>query len=150
MNDSGDMLYEQKEDAWWSSRRSFTVRARVKQVKPVKPETHQRIYPCFCCIQPLVVLQIFRGHGIISLEAMHMDPETFGPSLKEARLRSEMTQEQLAQRLHVSSAAVSKWERGHPSSSGSSPKPAVSGSFFCKKCKTVTRTNEVSVHGYLV
>lgn len=39
---------------------------------------------------------------------------------------------------------------GHPSSSGSFPKLAVSGSFFCKKCKTVTRTNEVSVHGYLV
>ena len=41
-----------------------------------------------------------------------MDPVVFGPFLKEARLRSEMTQEQLAQRLHVSSAAVSKWERG--------------------------------------
>lgn len=41
-----------------------------------------------------------------------MDPVIFGPFLKEVRLQSKMTQEQLAQRLHVSTAAVSKWERG--------------------------------------
>lgn len=41
-----------------------------------------------------------------------MDPATFGPFLKEARSRCEMTQTQLAERLHVSTAAVSKWERG--------------------------------------
>ena len=41
-----------------------------------------------------------------------MDPVTFGPFLKEARSRCEMTQTQLAERLHVSTAAVSKWERG--------------------------------------
>lgn len=41
-----------------------------------------------------------------------MDPVTFGPFLKEVRHQSGMTQEQLAQRLHVSTAAVSKWERG--------------------------------------
>ena len=41
-----------------------------------------------------------------------MDPATFGPFLKEARNRCEMTQTQLAERLHVSTAAVSKWERG--------------------------------------
>lgn len=37
-----------------------------------------------------------------------MDPVIFGPFLKEVRLQSKMTQEQLAQRLHVSTAAVSK------------------------------------------
>lgn len=41
-----------------------------------------------------------------------MDPATFGPFLKEARSRCEMTQTQLAEQLHVSTAAVSKWERG--------------------------------------
>lgn len=41
-----------------------------------------------------------------------MDPAIFGPFLKEARSRCEMTQTQLAERLHVSTAAVSKWERG--------------------------------------
>ena len=41
-----------------------------------------------------------------------MDPATFGPFLKEARSRCGMTQMQLAEQLHVSTAAVSKWERG--------------------------------------
>ena len=41
-----------------------------------------------------------------------MEPATFGPFLKEARGRCGMTQTQLAERLHVSTAAVSKWERG--------------------------------------
>lgn len=40
-----------------------------------------------------------------------MDPATFGPFLKGARSCCEMTQTQLAERLHVSTAAVSKWER---------------------------------------
>ena len=62
--------------------------------------------------QPLVVLQIARSHGMMALEAMDVDAVTLGPFLKEARLERGMTQEQLAQRLHVSSAAVSKWERG--------------------------------------
>ena len=75
---------------------------------------------------------------------------SFGEQLSSVRRRSGLTQEQFAEQLQVSRQAVSKWERGHPSSSGSSPKPAVSGSFFCKKCKTVTRADEVSVHGYLV
>lgn len=52
------------------------------------------------------------GPGMMALEAMDVDAVTFGPFLKEARLERGMTQEQLAQRLHVSSAAVSKWERG--------------------------------------
>lgn len=41
-----------------------------------------------------------------------MDQKTFGPFLKEARGRCGLTQMQLAERLHVSAAAVSKWERG--------------------------------------
>ena len=63
-------------------------------------------------IQPLVVLQIFCKYDIMTQEVMNMDPATFGPFLKEARSRCEMTQTQLAERLHVSTAAVSKWERG--------------------------------------
>ena len=49
---------------------------------------------------------------MMTLEAMDVDAATFGPFLKEARLGKGMTQEQLAECLHVSSAAVSKWERG--------------------------------------
>lgn len=49
---------------------------------------------------------------MMALEAMDVDAVTLGPFLKEARLERGMTQEQLAQRLHVSSAAVSKWVRG--------------------------------------
>lgn len=41
-----------------------------------------------------------------------MDPAAFGPFLKEARMGKELTQEQLAEKLNVSAAAVSKWERG--------------------------------------
>lgn len=41
-----------------------------------------------------------------------MRPEEFGPFLAEQRKKQNMTQTELAQRLHVSTAAVSKWERG--------------------------------------
>lgn len=40
-----------------------------------------------------------------------MEPAAFGPFLKEERQRCGLTQSQLAERLHVSTAAVSKWER---------------------------------------
>lgn len=41
-----------------------------------------------------------------------MEPKTFGPFLRETRKRRGLTQEQLAERLRVSGAAVSKWENG--------------------------------------
>lgn len=41
-----------------------------------------------------------------------MRPEEFGPFLSEQRKERNMTQTELAERLHVSTAAVSKWERG--------------------------------------
>lgn len=41
-----------------------------------------------------------------------MEPNVFGPFLKEVRTQRGLTQAQLAGRLHVSTAAVSKWERG--------------------------------------
>lgn len=41
-----------------------------------------------------------------------MEPAKFGPFLRETRRQRGWTQEQLAERLHVSGAAVSKWENG--------------------------------------
>lgn len=41
-----------------------------------------------------------------------MRPEEFGPFLSEQRKQKSMTQGELAEALHVSTAAVSKWERG--------------------------------------
>lgn len=41
-----------------------------------------------------------------------MEPGKFGPFLRALRTRRGLTQEQLARRLHVSGAAVSKWETG--------------------------------------
>ena len=41
-----------------------------------------------------------------------MEPNKFGPFLRELRKRKELTQPQLAEALCVSTAAVSKWERG--------------------------------------
>ena len=41
-----------------------------------------------------------------------MRPEEFGPFLAEQRKKKELTQTELAEKLHVSTAAVSKWERG--------------------------------------
>lgn len=41
-----------------------------------------------------------------------MELEKFGLFLRELRTRRGLTQEQLAERLHVSAAAVSKWENG--------------------------------------
>ncbi len=41
-----------------------------------------------------------------------MNMETFAPFLRQAREKSGLTQSQLAEKMHVSTAAVSKWERG--------------------------------------
>lgn len=41
-----------------------------------------------------------------------MKPQEFGPYLAEQRKQRSLTQTVLARRLHVSTAAVSKWERG--------------------------------------
>lgn len=41
-----------------------------------------------------------------------MDQEKFGRFLRQARAEAGLTQTQLAEKLHVSTAAVSKWERG--------------------------------------
>jgi len=41
-----------------------------------------------------------------------MEPDKFGPFLREMRKRKDLTQPQLAEVLCVSTAAVSKWERG--------------------------------------
>lgn len=39
-------------------------------------------------------------------------PEEFGPFLTEQRKKHRLTQAQLAEKLHVSVSAISKWERG--------------------------------------
>ena len=41
-----------------------------------------------------------------------MEPVKFGPFLREERTARQLTQTQLAELLHVTPAAVSKWERG--------------------------------------
>ena len=41
-----------------------------------------------------------------------MEPGKFGPFLRDLRTRRGLTQEQVAEALHVSGAAVSKWENG--------------------------------------
>ena len=41
-----------------------------------------------------------------------MKPEEFGIFLSEQRKKNNLTQQQLADKLHVTSSAVSKWERG--------------------------------------
>lgn len=41
-----------------------------------------------------------------------MDPIKTGELIRALRMELGMTQQQLAQRLHVGDKAVSKWERG--------------------------------------
>mgnify|MGYP002801308832 CR=1 FL=1 len=41
-----------------------------------------------------------------------MEPGKFGPFLRDLRTRRGLTQEQVAEALHVSGAAVSKWKTG--------------------------------------
>ncbi|MBP3701482.1 MAG: helix-turn-helix domain-containing protein [Lachnospiraceae bacterium] len=42
-----------------------------------------------------------------------MDAEKTGKLIRMARIEKEITQRELAERIHVSNAAVSKWENGH-------------------------------------
>lgn len=42
-----------------------------------------------------------------------MDAVKTGDFIRELRMEKEITQKQLAEKLHVSNAAVSKWENGH-------------------------------------
>lgn len=42
-----------------------------------------------------------------------MDPIRFGKFIAELRKENHMTQMQLAEKLHVTDKAVSRWERGH-------------------------------------
>ena len=41
-----------------------------------------------------------------------MDKETFGSFIAKLRREQKMTQQELAEQLHVTDRAVSKWERG--------------------------------------
>ena len=41
-----------------------------------------------------------------------MDNQKTGTLIRERRKQKQLTQQQLAQRLHVTDRAVSKWERG--------------------------------------
>ena len=41
-----------------------------------------------------------------------MDNQKTGALIRERRKQKQLTQQQLAQRLHVTDRAVSKWERG--------------------------------------
>lgn len=41
-----------------------------------------------------------------------MDPEKTGRFISESRRKCNMTQKELAEKLHITDKAVSKWERG--------------------------------------
>lgn len=41
-----------------------------------------------------------------------MDNKQFGNFIKEMRKKNNLTQRQLAEKLHLTDKAVSKWERG--------------------------------------
>lgn len=41
-----------------------------------------------------------------------MDAEKFGAFIAEMRKQKQMTQKELAEKLHVTDKAVSRWERG--------------------------------------
>lgn len=45
-------------------------------------------------------------------EVITLDKQLFGAFVAEQRRRQGLTQQQLAQSLHVTDKAVSKWERG--------------------------------------
>ena len=49
---------------------------------------------------------------IVEKEADGMDAKTFGAFLARMRKEQSMTQAELAEQLHVTDKAVSRWERG--------------------------------------
>ena len=55
---------------------------------------------------------IFRPACYNGSEVITLDKQTFGTFVAEQRKRQGLTQQQLAQLLHVTDKAVSKWERG--------------------------------------
>ncbi len=79
-------------------------------------------YPKICCSAFELKRQITNStisrftfeciDGTFSVEVVDMTLEEFGPFLVEQRKKHDLTQAQLAEKLDVSTAAISKWERG--------------------------------------
>lgn len=49
---------------------------------------------------------------MLGTEVMSMDAKTTGQMIAQRRKEKGMTQRDLAQQMHVTTQAVSKWERG--------------------------------------
>ena len=71
---------------------------------PVKNAKKQAGKPTVGCF--------FRAACYNGSEVITLDKQTFGTFVAEQRKRQGLTQRQLAQLLHVTDKAVSKWERG--------------------------------------
>ena len=54
----------------------------------------------------------FQGSGYLECEVNYMNKERLGIFIAENRKALDMTQKDLAERLHITDKAVSKWERG--------------------------------------
>lgn len=71
-----------------------------------------------------------------------MDARTFGNYLSRMRKAQGLTQAELAEQLHVTDKAVSRWERGIglPDINTLEPLAAQKSTYFCKKDKKVSDT----------